>query len=238
MGPVACMSCYGRGSIPARRMSDRGGAGAGRTMTRDAQSASRPACAHGGAINVPSDHSATPASSTRAPPILSQHVSFSPAPYCDARQHNAYTPIPQTNVDRAQFAGIQTCRSMCQNSAREVRTSLIPSQQGFAWQNTCAASSFGLSTDVVFPCLCLHAVSFQTTRNCMPMRWLCQAHPQKNAEDTRPRSVALQPSSLAMGMTATLMFTLRVPPPRVSASSRRDESEPQCMSAMPLGTSP
>ncbi len=36
-----------------------------------------------------------------------------------------------------------------------------------------------------------------------------RANPQKNAEDTRPRSVALQPSSLAMGMTATLMFTWR-----------------------------
>ena len=46
--------------------------------------------------------------------------------------------------------------------------------------------------------------------------------------------MALQPSSLAMGMTATLMFTFSVSPPRVSASSRRDESELQCMPAMPL----
>lgn len=41
-----------------------------RTMTREAQRASRPAWAAGGATSVPSDHSATPASSTRAPPIL------------------------------------------------------------------------------------------------------------------------------------------------------------------------
>lgn len=39
-------------------------------MTREARSASRPACAAGGATSVPSDHSATPASSTREPPIL------------------------------------------------------------------------------------------------------------------------------------------------------------------------
>jgi len=41
-----------------------------RTMTREAHSASKPACAAGGATSVPSDHSATPASSTREPPIL------------------------------------------------------------------------------------------------------------------------------------------------------------------------
>lgn len=40
------------------------------TKTRVAHSASRLILAAGGAISVPSDHSATPTISTRAPPIL------------------------------------------------------------------------------------------------------------------------------------------------------------------------
>jgi hypothetical protein len=40
------------------------------TSTRVAHSAQMPRCAAGGAINVPKDHSATPAMSTLAPPIL------------------------------------------------------------------------------------------------------------------------------------------------------------------------
>ena len=149
-----------------------------RTMTRDAQSASRPACAQGGATSVPSDHSATPAISTRAPPILSQPVSFSPAPYCDARQQHAHTPIPQTNLDKPQFAGTQMCRSMCQNPAREVRTSLIPSQQGFAWQNTCAAFSFDLSIDSFYLPL-LTCYQLLRTRNRMSMRRSARHTPRR-----------------------------------------------------------
>eukprot|EP00955_Chlamydomonas_euryale_P058090 356968-Chlamydomonas_euryale.AAC.34 len=40
------------------------------TSTRDAHSASRLICAHGGASSVPTLHSATPALRTLAPPIL------------------------------------------------------------------------------------------------------------------------------------------------------------------------